>query len=114
MLCEGIERLEDLADLQPEFRQLAASLLPLSTATGEELHADPQKGLHTHVLDGADDAFQFSEIFKDQDDDFPQHASIQRQLYVGLVLQAITDEEGVWVIVQGQGGSELGFAAHLQ
>jgi hypothetical protein len=112
--AQELHSLDQLRRGQPELGEVARGGLPLAGPLGGELAAQPDQGLHVHLLRQPEQVRQLGELLDHHDDLTAQLAPEQRQSQIFLVLVAVADGEGLGVGVEGEHDEQLALAARLQ
>jgi hypothetical protein len=83
-------------------------------AFGGEAEADAEGGAHAHFFAALEDEFELAGHLQDHDDLEAHLLGVEGEVDEFLVLVAVADDVGLWIVHVGEGGDELGLAAGLQ
>jgi hypothetical protein len=111
---EQFSGFEHLGSAEAELGVLATALGPFAGALAEQAGANADHGLDTDLLGDGDDLFQLFELLHDHDDLAAKLDAHEGHLDKAAVFVAVADDETAHLVLEGETGVELGFAADFE
>ena len=110
---QALHRGHHLRRGEAELRPVAGGLHPLAGALRAEARPHADHGPDVELAARGQDGVELGHAVHGDDDLAPELLGEERRLDEGLVLVAVAEDEGLGVVVHGQGHQELGLAARL-
>ena len=111
---QQVNRLDDLAGIEPENGALTAGFRPVAAGLGRELDADAENGFGMQLFRAFDDQRQLVGHLHHQDAGETDLGGVEAEVDEFLVLVAVADQHRLLVAHHAHGGDQFGLGAGLQ